>query len=75
VSSVALIKLCWEKARCTWTPASSPWPGGYIDPTVPPPAAPITRLREEALALRAGQCTRSHRVLTHGANPAGVALS
>ena len=34
VSSVALIKLCWEKGAMYLDTCIEPWPGGYTDPTV-----------------------------------------
>src|SRR5215469_5268379 len=44
VSSIALIKLCWEKGAMYLDTCIEPWPGGYTDPTVPagrpPPPAP-----------------------------------
>src|SRR2546429_9505452 len=43
VASVALIKLCWKRARCTWIPASSPGRAATPTQPSPPPAAPITR--------------------------------
>jgi len=57
VSSVPLIKLCWERARCTWTRASSP--GRAVTPTrrYPPAAAPTT-----CCARRLSHCARATRV-------------
>ena len=46
-----------------------PWPGGYTDPTVPAGKRTNYALREEALALRAGNARAPTAVLTHGANP------
>src|SRR5882762_8425566 len=53
VSSVALIKLCWEKGAMYLDTCLEPWPGGYTDPTVPASRRTNYALREEALALRA----------------------
>src|ERR1700745_3117989 len=53
VSSVALIKLCWEKGAMYLDTCIEPWPGGYTDPTVPAARRTNYPLREEALALRA----------------------
>src|SRR5205807_7836413 len=50
-------------------PCIEPWPGGYTAPTGPPPRRPNSALREEALALRAGNARAPTAVLTHGANP------
>src|SRR5437868_7478913 len=69
VSSLALIKLCWEKGAMYLDTCLEPWPGGYIDPTVPAARRTNYALREEALALRAGNARAPTAVLTHGANP------
>src|SRR5215469_6331820 len=69
VSSVALIKLCWEKGAMYIDTCIEPWPGGYTDPTVPPARRTNYALREEALALRPGNARAPTAVLTHGANP------
>jgi homospermidine synthase len=69
VSSVALIKLCWEKGAMYLDTCIEPWPGGYTDPTVPVARRTNYVLREEALALRAGNPRAPTAVLTHGANP------
>jgi homospermidine synthase len=69
VSTVALIKLCWEKGAMYIDTCIEPWPGGYTDPTVPVARRTNYALREEALALRAGNERAPTAVLTHGANP------
>src|SRR5215469_15129307 len=69
VSSVALVKLCWEKGAMYLDTCIEPWPGGYTDPTVPAARRTNYALREEALALRAGNARAPTAVLTHGANP------
>jgi homospermidine synthase len=69
VSSVALIKLCWEKGAMYLDTCIEPWPGGYTDPTVPASRRTNYALREEVLALRAGNARAPTAVLTHGANP------
>ena len=69
VSSIALIKLCWEKGAMYLDTCIEPWPGGYTDPTVPPAKRTNYALREEALALRVGNARAPTAVLTHGANP------
>jgi homospermidine synthase len=69
VSSIALIKLCWEKGAMYLDTCIEPWPGGYTDPTVPAGRRTNYALREEALALRAGNERAPTAVLTHGANP------
>jgi homospermidine synthase len=69
VSSIALIKLCWEKGAMYIDTCIEPWPGGYTDPTVPVARRTNYALREEALALRPGNERAPTAVLTHGANP------
>jgi homospermidine synthase len=69
VSSIALIKLCWEKGAMYIDTCIEPWPGGYTDPTVPPGRRTNYALREEVLALRPGNARAPTAVLTHGANP------
>ena len=69
VSSIALIKLCWEKGAQYLDTCIEPWPGGYTDPTLPPAKRTNYALREEALALRPGNARAPTAVLTHGANP------
>src|ERR1700752_4515887 len=72
VSSIALIKLCWEKGAMYLDTCIEPWPGGYTEPTVPAARRTNYALREEALALRAGNARAPTAVLTHGANPGMV---
>ena len=69
VSSIALIKLCWDKAALYLDTCIEPWPGGYTDPTISPAKRTNYALREEALALREGKTRAPTAVLTHGANP------
>jgi homospermidine synthase len=69
VSSVALVKLCWEKGAMYLDTCVEPWPGGYTDPTIPAGRRTNYALREEALALRPGNARAPTAVLTHGANP------
>jgi homospermidine synthase len=69
VSSIALIKFCWEKGAMYLDTCIEPWPGGYTDPTVPVAKRSNYALREEALALRPGNARAPTAVITHGANP------
>ena len=69
VSSVALIKLCWERGAMYLDTCIEPWPGGYTDPTVPAARRTNYALREEALALRPGNTRAPTALVTHGANP------
>lgn len=69
VSSLALVKLCWEKGAMYLDTCIEPWIGGYTDPGVPAARRTNYALREEALALRAQNPKAPTAVLTHGANP------
>ena len=69
VSSLALIKLCWEKGAMYLDTCIEPWVGGYTDPGVPAARRTNYALREEALALRAQNPKAPTAVITHGANP------
>ena len=70
VSSVALIRYCWERGAMYLDTCIEPWPGGYTDPTIPAGRRTNYALREEALALRKdGGSRQPTAVLTHGANP------
>jgi homospermidine synthase len=69
VSSLALVKLCWEKGAMYLDTCIEPWAGGYTDPGVPAARRTNYALREEALALRAQNPKAPTAVVTHGANP------
>jgi homospermidine synthase len=69
VSSVALIRYCWERGAMYLDTCIEPWPGGYTDPTIPASRRTNYALREEALALRKDGNRQPTAVLTHGANP------
>jgi homospermidine synthase len=69
VSSIALIKFCWEKGALYIDTCIEPWPGGYTDPTIPVSRRSNYALREEALALRQANPRAPTAVITHGANP------
>ena len=69
VSSIALIKFCWEKGSLYLDTCIEPWPGGYTDPTISPARRTNYALREEALALKDSKQRAPTAVLTHGANP------
>ena len=69
VSSIALVKYCWERGAMYLDTCIEPWPGGYTDPGLPPAKRTNYALREEALALRPGNARSPTAVLTHGANP------
>jgi homospermidine synthase len=70
VSSIALIKLCWERGVMYIDTCIEPWAGGYTDPTLHPGKRTNYALREDALALRNSLTARNPTaILTHGANP------
>jgi homospermidine synthase len=69
VSSIALVRYCWERGAMYLDTCIEPWPGGYTDPTIPAGRRTNYALREEALALRSGNARAPTAVLTHGANP------
>ncbi|MFO1399621.1 MAG: saccharopine dehydrogenase NADP-binding domain-containing protein [Steroidobacteraceae bacterium] len=71
VSSIALVRYCWERGAMYLDTCIEPWPGGYTDPTIPASRRTNYALREEALALRKDKeaARQPTAVLTHGANP------
>jgi homospermidine synthase len=70
VSSVALIKHCWERGVMYIDTCIEPWAGGYTDPTVSPGKRTNYAMREDALALRTELTAhKPTAILTHGANP------
>ena len=70
VSSIALVKYCWERGAMYIDTCIEPWAGGYTDPATPPGKRTNYALREDALALRTDLTARSPTaILTHGANP------
>jgi len=52
VSSLALVKLCWEKGSLYLDTCIEPWPGGYTDPALTPAQRSNYALRETALAAK-----------------------
>jgi homospermidine synthase len=69
VSSVALIRLCWDAGALYLDTCIEPWAGGYTDPSLPAAKRTNYVLREEALALREKAVKRPTALVTHGANP------
>ncbi len=69
VSSLALVKFCWEKGSLYLDTCIEPWPGGYTDPAVVPAKRTNYALREEALTLKDSKQRAPTALLTHGANP------
>ena len=70
VSSIALIKYCWERGAMYLDTCIEPWAGGYTDNALPPARRTNYALREEALALRSAATAKSPTaIITHGANP------
>ncbi len=70
VSSIALVRHCWERGALYLDTCIEPWAGGYTDPTVAPGRRTNYALREDALALRTDLTAKNPTaILTHGANP------
>ncbi len=70
VSSIALIKHCWERGAMYLDTCIEPWAGGYTDSALPPARRTNYALREEVLALRTADTAKAPTaVITHGANP------
>jgi len=70
VSSIALVKYCWERGAMYLDTCIEPWAGGYTDPATPPGRRTNYSLREDALALRTDLTAKNPTaILTHGANP------
>jgi homospermidine synthase len=69
VSSVALVKLAYEKGALYLDTCIEPWPGGYTDPALSAAKRTNYALRETALGIRASHPDGPTAVLTHGANP------
>ncbi len=70
VSSIALVKFCWERGAMYIDTCIEPWAGGYTDPATPPGRRTNYALREDALALRTDLTAKNPTaILTHGANP------
>ncbi len=69
VSSIALVRFCWEVGALYLDTCIEPWAGGYTDLTIAPARRTNYALREEALALRDTRKSAPTAVLTHGANP------
>ena len=60
VSSIALIRFCWEKGAMYLDTCLEPWAGGYTDPTLSAARRTNYALREEALGAARRQCS-AHR--------------
>ncbi len=70
VSTVAMIKYCWEKGALYLDTVVEPWAGGYTDNSIPIARRTNYAMREEALALRKDPTpNKPTAVTTHGANP------
>ncbi len=69
VSSISLVKFCWDVGALYLDTCIEPWVGGYTDLTVAPSRRTNYALREDALALRETRKSAPTAVLTHGANP------
>jgi homospermidine synthase len=70
VSSIALVRYCWERGALYIDTCIEPWAGGYTDPTLPPGRRTNYALREDALTLRSDLTAKNPTaIITHGANP------
>jgi homospermidine synthase len=69
VSSIALIKLCYEIGALYLDTCIEPWAGGYTDPNLSAAHRTNYALREQALAVRETHKNGPTAVITHGANP------
>ena len=71
VSSIALIKLCWERGALYLDTSIEPWRGGYTGQSLSKSHYSIYALREEVLALRKikDKDPKPTAVVAHGANP------
>ena len=69
VSSLALIRYCWERGAMYLDTCIEPWPGGYTDPTIPAAKRTNYAMREELLGLRSSSTRAPTAMVTHGANP------
>ncbi len=73
VSSIALIKHCWERGAMYLDTCNEPWAGGYTDNALPAAKRTNYAMREDALALRTPANSKAPTaVITHGANPGMV---
>ncbi len=70
VSSIALIRHCWERGAMYLDTCIEPWAGGYTNAALTAAQRTNYALREEALALRTRDTVNAPTALvTHGANP------
>lgn len=70
VSSIELVKHCWERGALYVDTSVEPWTGGYTDPNLPLGQRTTYATRERALSLRtAATANNPTAVITHGANP------
>ena len=69
VSSLDLMKLCYERGALYLDTCTEPWPGGYTDEKVPHALRTNYALREECLEFRRNHPIGPTAVMTHGANP------
>jgi len=69
ISSMALIRYCWERNILYLDTCIEPWPGRYTDPETPVAKRTNYKLREELLAFRLDKRSGATAVVTQGANP------
>jgi homospermidine synthase len=69
VSSLALIRYCWERNILYLDTCIEPWAGRYSNPGLTPSQRSNYALREEVLAFRLDKRSCATAVVTQGANP------
>jgi homospermidine synthase len=69
VSSLALIRYCWQRGILYLDTCTEPWKGGYDNPERSPSQRSNYALREEVLAFRLDKRQGPTAVITCGANP------
>lgn len=69
VSSIDLMKTCFEVGAMYMDTSIEPWAGGYVDERLSVSQRSNYALREQALALRAQYPKGPTALLAHGANP------
>lgn len=69
VSSMALIRYCWQHGILYLDTCTEPWKGGYVNPDNTPSQRSNYALREEVLAFRLDKRQGPTAVITCGANP------
>jgi homospermidine synthase len=69
VSSLSLLRLCWQRDVLYLDACNEPWPGRYDNPKLTPSQRSNYALREEVLAFRRDKRQSATACVTQGANP------